>query len=313
MNLKEAYTLLELPTTATPEEAKKKYREFSKKLHPDISKEPDAEAKFKKINEAYDCIKSGKGTDPEPFQGFDFNPFSRAPFSKSRSIKSENIKLNTQISFKESVIGVKKDIKFDRINKCSDCDGEGQVSINNGCSACGGRGQQVTKNGNSIFIQSCQKCFGVSKSDPCTKCNSSGILDTSISLSVSIPGGIINGNILRLSNMGNYVNNFMGMDQYTDVFLEINVLLDDQLSIDGGNVISKLDITLLEALQGSIKKVKTIDGTKEVEVKPLSKNSDEIILPKLGVNRMGNQKVILNVSYPKDIYKIIEVLDSMKE
>ena len=53
MNLKEAYTTLELAEGASPEEAKKKYRELTKKLHPDVNKDPGAEAKFKKINEAY--------------------------------------------------------------------------------------------------------------------------------------------------------------------------------------------------------------------------------------------------------------------
>ena len=69
MNLKEAYKILEIPQTATPEEAKKKYRELAKEFHPDVNKDAGAEAKFKKINEAYQVVSSGKGTDREDHIG----------------------------------------------------------------------------------------------------------------------------------------------------------------------------------------------------------------------------------------------------
>ena len=52
MNLNEAYLILELSEDASPEEAKKKYRELTKKYHPDINKDDGAEDRFKRINEA---------------------------------------------------------------------------------------------------------------------------------------------------------------------------------------------------------------------------------------------------------------------
>ena len=63
MNLKEAYSILEIPQGTPPEDAKKKYRELTKKYHPDINKDAGAEDKFKKINEAYQVVSSGKSND----------------------------------------------------------------------------------------------------------------------------------------------------------------------------------------------------------------------------------------------------------
>lgn len=301
MNLKEAYSILELTETATPEEAKKRYRELTKKWHPDINKESGAEIKFKKINEAYECIKSGKGNDPEPIK------YGGSHFERE-FVQPTNIKLQTIISFKESIFGCKRDIKFNRISKCGTCNGQGEIAQNNGCVACGGRGQSVTKSGNSVFIQTCNKCMGQSQTTACTVCNSEGTLSVNTSVNVTIPGGIVNGNILRLSGMGNYVNSFLSFDQNTDVHLTVHVTPEIGLSLAGMNVISTLDITLLEALQGCSKNVKTIDGNKDIIINPSSKHNDQIVIPKMGVNHLGNQVVILNVAYPKDVSKIIEVL-----
>lgn len=302
MKLKEAYSILELSTTATPEEAKKRYRELTKKYHPDINKEKDADAKFKKINEAYECIKSGKGNDPEPIR------YGRNPFESTSYFQPENIKLYTTVSFKESVLGCKRDIKFNRIAKCTKCNGQGEVSKNNGCTSCGGRGQTVTQKGNSVFIQTCNKCYGQLPTEQCLECNSNGTINVESAVNVIIPGGISDGNILRLNGMGNFVNRFLSMDQYTDVHLTIKVIPEPGLTLIEKDVISVLDITLLEALQGCTKTVKTIDGNKDVDVKSMSRHNDKITIPKMGVNNLGNQIVILNVSYPKDVSKIINIL-----
>ena len=49
MRLSEAYSILEIPEGTSATDAKKKYRDLSKKYHPDVNKEPGAEDKFKKI------------------------------------------------------------------------------------------------------------------------------------------------------------------------------------------------------------------------------------------------------------------------
>lgn len=53
---KSLYSILEVSENATPEEIKKSYRRLARKYHPDINKEPGAEAKFKEINGAYEIL-----------------------------------------------------------------------------------------------------------------------------------------------------------------------------------------------------------------------------------------------------------------
>jgi molecular chaperone DnaJ len=164
--------------------------------------------------------------------------------------------------------------------------------------------------GNMIFTQTCSKCFGQSQTENCSKCQSTGILEVETSVSVNIPGGISNKTVLRMGGMGNFAGSIMGMDQYTDAHLHINVTPDDQLSLQGADVVFNLEISLLEALRGSKRVVKTILGESQIEIKPMSRNKDEVIILQMGVNRMGNQRVILDVKYPKDVNNLIGVLDT---
>ena len=61
-------------------------------------------------------------------------------------------------------------------------------------------------------------------------------------------------------------------------------------------------------MRGCTSKVKTIHGDKEISIKPQSRNRDEVIIPHCGVSGAGDQKVILDVQYPKNTDKLIGVL-----
>ena len=305
MKKKEAYSTLEISETSTDEEAKKAFRQLSKKLHPD-NKDTGDEAKFKKINEAYQAINNNKFDDniqQHPGSG-GVNPFYQQQF-----IQLENIEIHTTLSFKDAILGCKKEFKFSRQTKCKSCNGAGEIKKNNGCTKCGGKGQIVNRQGFSVMIRTCDKCFGRSPADPCSDCSQQGRVEGEASINVSIPGGVQAGNILRLGGMGHFVGFFMGqIEQHTDVFLHIQVTPETGLILDGAHVVSNLEISLLEALRGCRKTVKTILGEKEVDIKPKSKNKEEVIIPRLGVNGVGNQRVILDVIYPEDVTKLIGTL-----
>ena len=66
MEFKDYYQTMGLPREATADDVKRTYRKLARKYHPDVSKEPDAESRFKELGEAYEVLK-----DPEKRAAYD--------------------------------------------------------------------------------------------------------------------------------------------------------------------------------------------------------------------------------------------------
>ncbi|TAN71814.1 MAG: J domain-containing protein [Methylobacter sp.] len=66
MQYKDYYKVMGLARNANQDEIKRAYRKLARKYHPDVSKEPDAEAKFKELGEAYEVLK-----DPQKRAAYD--------------------------------------------------------------------------------------------------------------------------------------------------------------------------------------------------------------------------------------------------
>src|SRR6266699_5054617 len=63
---KDYYKTLGVPKNASTEDVKKAYRKLARQYHPDVNKKPDAEKKFKEINEANEVL-----SDPEKRKRYD--------------------------------------------------------------------------------------------------------------------------------------------------------------------------------------------------------------------------------------------------
>lgn len=118
------YEILGVEKTATPEEIKKKFRELSKKFHPD--KNPDGEDKFKEINQAYEILSNPEkrnlydsGRMGNQFNEFDISDIFSQMFGNRTGgfrirKKGENLKIDLILSYEELYNGCKKTIEYKR-------------------------------------------------------------------------------------------------------------------------------------------------------------------------------------------------------
>ena len=159
MKFKDYYETLGVARTATVDEIKKAYRKLAHQYHPDVSKDPAGEAKFKEIGEAYATLKdtekraaydelgrhpSGQEFKPPPNwagsqggQGYSFDDADFADlfasFSKGRQhsqqqhhnrpIPGQDYELTTQVTLEEAYQGMTVDLSF----SVAEHDSQGQV------------------------------------------------------------------------------------------------------------------------------------------------------------------------------------------
>jgi len=201
---KDYYKILGVEKGSSKEDIKKAYKKLAKKYHPDISKESNAETKFKEINEAAEVLLDDEkkqrydtygSADPQGFGGFGrgnsrsggFNPsdfginlddifeqFGFGSFGGGNSRNSNQSQKDTseyielEISLDDVYFGVKKEIKIKRNKKCKTCDGSGAKTKADlkTCSTCNGSGV-VTEIQRSIL-------GAIRTQRPCPNCNGTG-------------------------------------------------------------------------------------------------------------------------------------------
>jgi molecular chaperone DnaJ len=190
---------LGVPRDATPDQIKHAYRKQAMKVHPDVTDDPDAEEKFKAINEAYEVLSDpqkkaifDRGGDPmhagggagfDPFSGGDFSGFNAGGFDlgnlmdamfggttnrgpRPRVRRGQDQLLKVEIPLYEAAFGVTKDLKLDTYVVCPTCHGNGAAEGTEveTCPLCQGRGEMVQIQrsflGNIRTTQSCPQCQG---------------------------------------------------------------------------------------------------------------------------------------------------------
>lgn len=322
MNIQEAYKLLEVKENISDDDLKSQYKQLAKKYHPDIYKEDPS--KFKNINEAYQLINDYR-QHPEkhnsnPFaQGFwqnavniGFDIFGQTQKKKYRPpAKSINTEIN--ITFHEAVQGCTKPLAYDRNTFCNTCNGDGTIHSKNGCLNCDGFGRKTVANNGIIFQTKCDQCQGKDiKSEDCKTCKATGSVPDKREGNIEIPAGITDGSILRLNGEGNFMSHPMFGNIHTDVLIKINVANYKGFAIRDNDVVSDLNISLLEALQGVDKEIETVYGNKNITIQPKTKHRDTIKIPNAGVKGTPGYHIInLQISYPDDIVPLVKVLNDI--
>ncbi len=297
------YDVLGLNKGASADEIKSAYKKLAKKFHPDISKEENAEEKFKEILEAYSVLSDPQkkenydkfGHAAEGFQGFGGQGFSGFDFSnmefdfddlfsnfgfgdifgrgrKPRGPrKGVDLRVDLSISFEEAAFGTQKDISVERTEACDKCNGTGSEGKDGliSCPDCNGTGTQThsqrTPFGTFSTRTACRKCRGEGKivKNPCTKCNGTGRINKTRKISVSIPEGIQNGAYLRLHNEGNAGERGAGNG---DLYVIIFIEPHEFFKRDETDIYGEVPITFSDAALGKEIEVPALKGKAKLKV-----------------------------------------------
>ncbi len=340
------YELLGVERGAGKDEIKKAFRKKAQQYHPD---KPDGdEAKFKAVNEAYSVLSDEKkkqqydtfgkaGAAGGGFGGFDFSGFGNGAGgfefdlgdifsqfggfggSRSRAHRGSNISVQIEISFRDSVFGVEKDIELDKNNVCTECDGTGaHKKKTKTCHECDGSGQvtmiQQTIMGQVRTNRICQICDGRGEvpEENCHTCNGSGVVQGREKITIKIPAGIEDGQQLRLQGRGEAI----ASGQPGDLYILVRVIPESGYHKEGRDVYMTAKISPTEALLGSKKMIETLDGSVTIKIPAGSEHGKQLRIKDKGVviteNKRGDLYVQLLIEIPskltKEQKKILEQL-----
>ncbi|MBF8260419.1 MAG: Chaperone protein DnaJ [Actinobacteria bacterium] len=216
------YEVLGVSRESDPDDLKKAFRQLALQYHPDRNPgDKSAEDRFKEINEAYSVL-----SDPEkrqqydrfghagPFSGFGvediINDFFGGMFGGGggggRSRRGADLRYNLTVTFEEAVFGAEKEIVVPRTGTCRDCSGTGarKGTRPERCGACNGQGQVTMQQGFFAIRRTCGRCGGTGQvvKDPCGSCAGTGHVRESRALKVKIPPGVDSGTRLKLRGEG---------------------------------------------------------------------------------------------------------------
>ena len=319
------YEVLGLSKGATDDEIKKAYRRLAKQYHPDMNPgDKVAENKFKEVNEAYDVLgdpdKKPKydqyghaAFDPSSgfggggfgggfgFDGFDISDIFSNIFGGGSSrrqngpVRGEDIRYRLTLSFEEAVFGCKKEISYQRVQKCPECSGSGAAKGTSAktCPDCQGRGQvkvqQRTPFGVMQSTTTCSKCRGTGKiiETPCKNCRGSGFVKASKKLEVSIPAGIDDGQgvVLRGEGCDGRNGGTAG-----DLVITVNVRPHAFFEREGSDIYCDIPVTYADMALGAKITVPTIDGTETIDIPEGTQTGTTFTLKGKGVKIVNTQK-----------------------
>ena len=212
--------------------------------------------------------------------------------ARDRPQQGEDIVVRVRLSFLEAVFGCEQEVATSRRETCGSCGGDG---IEEGtrpqvCSACGGAGQVISAVRTPIgtFQQSvpCNTCGGTGRIfTPCSTCTGSGRVVKNKTLSVRFPAGVDNGSRLRVRGEGNSGRNG---GRTGDLYVEVEVERDAELSRDGENIKSTVTVGCTDAILGTSVKIRTVDGSVELKIPEGTQPGTTLLMSKRGVPRLGN-------------------------
>ncbi|ROU03068.1 molecular chaperone DnaJ [Histidinibacterium lentulum] len=296
MAKRDFYDVLGVARGASPDEIKKAYRTKAKELHPDRNADnPDAEARFKEVNEAYEALKDPdkkaaydryghaafdggmggmgagrRGGGQQDFASafsdvFDdlFGDFmgGRPGGGRNRATRGNDLRYNLRINLEDAYSGLQKTITVPTAVPCTVCNGTGAEGGAEPatCPTCSGMGKVRAQQGFFTVERTCPTCNGVGQTikNPCNTCHGAGRVEKERQLSVNIPAGVETGTRIRLAGEGE-----AGLrgGPAGDLYIFIEVKEHELFQRDGQHLFCRVPVSVATAALGGDIEVPTIDG-----------------------------------------------------
>ena len=308
MEFKDYYTVLGVERNASADDLKRAYRKLARRFHPDVSKDADAEAKFKELGEAYEVLKDPEkraaydalGKDWRAGQEFRPPPGWDAGFEYSGAPEGMDDP-SGHSDFFEALFGHLRARQAQRSQQARrpqrSGDGADFRQQAQGASRGGWRG---TDHHARIAIALEDSYRGAKRT--ITLRAPEQAADGSLRLSersveVTIPKGVREGQQLRLVGQGSPGT---GDAKNGDLYLEIVFEPHRQFRVDGRDVSIELPITPWEAALGAQVRVPTPNGPVELGIPPGSGSGRKLRLRGVGLPGQppGDFHAVLKIVVP---------------
>lgn len=280
MKFKDYYRILGLERGCKPEEIKRAYRRLARKYHPDVSKEPEAEARFKEINEAYQVLGDAEkrraydelGTGFRP--GQDFSPPPDWAHEFAGGFQGED--LGAFSDFFESLFGARPRGAGTRARRGHDQHARLAVSLEDAVRGATREVQlQVPEIGPDGHVHSRTR-----------------------TLRLTIPAGVVQGQQIRLAGQG---LPGPGGGPPGDLYLEILFRPHPLFKAEGRDIYLNLPVAPWEVALGTKVPVPTLGGKVELQIPAGAQSGQSLRLKGRGLpgSPPGDQYVVLQVVTPK--------------
>ena len=294
------YQLLEVERTADGDTIKRAYRKLAMQYHPDRNPgDAEAEARFKAISAAYDCLKDpqkkaaydryghaaftqggggpgaggfGGGADfgdlGDIFETIFGSAFGGGGGGRSRARRGADLRYDLEIGLEEAFHGKQAEIEVEVATACSTCSGSGAApgTSKRGCNTCHGHGKVRAQQGLFVIERPCPQCHGRGEvlESPCRDCRGEGRRDTVQKLQVDIPPGVDNGTRIRLAGKGEAGP--MGAPP-GDLYIFIQIRRHPVFEREGTALFTRMPISFTTAALGGSVDIPGLDGeTHKIEI-----------------------------------------------
>jgi molecular chaperone DnaJ len=339
MAQRDYYEVLGVSRSATQDELKAAFRRLARQYHPDVNDSPDAEERFKEINEAFAVLSDEqrrgaydryghegvRGPNGMPNFTVDFSDFAdifgdlfgfggfgrTSQRARNAPRRGADLQYRLDLTFEEAVFGVEKEIEITRDDLCGTCNGSGAEPGTSPvrCSTCNGSGEvrrtRQTILGSMVQVTTCPACNGQGEtiSAPCHTCKGRGLERRNRKKVISVPAGVDSGTQIRLAGEGQPGVNG---GPNGNLFIAIKVKAHKYFHRREYDVLLDLNVNIAQATLGADVEIPTVDGPTMLKI-PNGTQPGKILrlrgkgIPKLRGNGRGDQLVVINVEVPINV------------